>query len=382
MKPHRARWDAAVRDKAAVCMPEGCSLSCPTSCDRCREFRRLQYAKGRALSTARRMSPRLEACCKDEVPVACACGVRPVKVRCRQRWVCKACQVAFSAKREPMVRDALVCAIDSSLASWGAAGARSQRPAVYLLTVSHKHTGDVAADLEVLSSSWRTFAKAMHREWGKAPYVGTWELTPGRCGKCGGYADRKAGREQCACERPEPEGHLHLHVATVWGRRDWSRVAELWKRACPSSRGIDIRPLQVRDSVQAHKPIAAAKSAARYIAKYITKGADGDGYTPRLRADVCAAFYNRHSFATSSKFWMPENKCCRKCKARIHRVITVEPWLFDTLVAANQDRYWLQRARGPDDERGPPGEPFDWFGERARDTVASQCSPAMRVDSK
>lgn len=370
MKRHRDRWAAVVAERTGATMPEGCSLSCPSSCPRCKPFRQLRYAQGRMLSTAKRMTPRLEACCKDEVAVACACGMRGVKVRCRQRWVCKACQVAFSAKREPMVRDGLAQALGEAVASWGANGGHGQKPAIYLLTVSHRHTGDIAADLDVLSRAWRTFAKAMHREWGAAPYVGTWELTPGRCTECDGYADGKGGRRLCTCERPRPEGHLHLHVATVWTFRDWQRVRSLWLRACPSSFGIDIRPLEVRDKQNASKVISAARSAARYIAKYITKGADGPGYTPLLRADVCAAFYNRHSFATSHRFWLPENKCCRKCKARIHRVKTVEPWLFDTLVSANQERYWLQRARGPDDERPPPGEAFDWYGERAREVVA------------
>jgi hypothetical protein len=380
-KPFRGRLSRDRRRCAvlrAAVLPSTCSLSCPSSCPRCRDFRSLQYAKARALATAQRMRPRLDECGKDEVAVACQCGPRAVKVRCRQRWVCKACQVAFSAKREPMIRDALVNALDDEHREWGRRGGKrggGQQPAIYLLTVSHAHTGDIGRDLEVLSSAWRTFSKSMHREWGRAPYVGTWELTPGRCTTCNGYPDGKGGRARCACDRPTPEGHLHLHVAVVWWRREWDRVSELWRAACPSSRGIDIRELesskasyqpasdlQVAPYVAKYEPgqasavrpvrrstLNAAKSAAHYIAKYITKGADGRGYTPMLRADVCAAFYNRHSFVTSSEFWMPENKCCRKCEARIRRVQTIAPELWDSLAASTMRGYKL-------DGTGPPVE--------------------------
>ena len=359
--PHptlRKLFKQATRTKATpVYMPPECALSCTGACTRCAEFRALQYAKSRSIATTKRMRPKLEACGKDEVAVACRCGVRGVKVRCRQRWVCKACQIAFAAKREPMIREGLERALAHELASWQKQGGRrvSQGPQIILLTVSHAHTGDIAKDLEALSGAWRRFAQDCHREWGAAPYIGTWELTPGRCTKCHGYADTKNMHERCSCQYPQPEGHLHLHVATVWWFRDWNRVHELWTRACPSSRGIDIRDHKKwysaagKSGVEVHAgddgkrtasslragalpaPKTQARFAARYVAKYITKGADGAGYTPVLRADVCAAFYNRHSFHASTGFWPEPNRCCRKCHVRIRRVVTVSPEAYDAV---------------------------------------------------
>ena len=400
VQPHpylRKLFQQAERTRATpVYMPEGCSLQCTGACTRCADYRAMQYAKSRMVATTKRMVPRLEACGKEEVPVACQCGVRSVKVRCRQRWVCKQCQIAFAARREPMIRDGLERALGHELASWQKAGGRrrSQAPQIVLLTVSHAHTGDIAADLEALSTAWRRFAQECHREWGAAPYVGTWELTPGRCTKCEGYADSKNGREVCRCQYPAPEGHLHLHVAVVWWYRDWSRVRELWTRACPSSRGIDIRDHKSWYSAggksgietvaspdgkrsarkvlagQLPAPRTQAKFAARYVAKYITKGADGAGYTPTLRADVCAAFYNRHSFHASTHFWPEPNRCCKKCEVRIRRVVTVSRSVYDSVASfvelsklphpvSRDPTYYLRRERDPDDyERPPPLHTF------------------------
>jgi hypothetical protein len=171
------------------------------------------------------------------------------------------------------------------------------RPQLLLLTFTTGHTGDLSADQAAIAEGWRGLYKRMHDDYGSFPYVGVWEVTPGT----------------------DKLGHVHLHVAVVWRYRDWSRIREQWITACPTSLYLDIKKRRKdgKDSSPA--------SVANYLAKYLGKGADAGKFDARLRAEVSAAFYNKHSVIVSGGFWQrPAVKCCAKC-SEPYRMVDVEP---------------------------------------------------------
>lgn len=208
---------------------------------------------------------------------------------------------------------------------------------VVLLTLSVRHSGDIEADHGALKAGWRALYKAMHRRgWGRFPYVGVVEVTPGRDGR----------------------GHVHAHVVAIWPWRDWSVVAKLWRRACPESTRISL--------VAAKSP----RGACRYVSKYISKGMQGSEFTPELRARVVAGMYGARWVFTSWRFWQPFEPCCPTCCTRVQLVVVHvrDAWLrgrppdwrpewwceSDELVRAWRDR-WAARISARDGADTAPG---------------------------
>lgn len=169
------------------------------------------------------------------------------------------------------------------------------RPEIRLITLTQRHSGNLSDDQQALMAGWRALYKRMHEEYGRFPYVGVWEVTRGRDGL----------------------GHVHLHLAVIWQWRDYKRIRAQWERACPSSMQFDI--VRKRRDGRPSTPT----SIANYVGKYISKGVDLDAFTPRLRAEVSAAFYNQRSVVTSLGFWRREPKCCAKCHDR-YRLVEIE----------------------------------------------------------
>ena len=361
LAPHRDRWSARAALFAGCYRPAGCLLGC--KCEACAPDRRRRYALARVESLKKRMRPRLLACGLEKIPIACGCGRGQALVRCRQWWLCPSCQVARAAERQPRIREGLLVAHADAVRAWGRDGAHGMRPAMVLVTITARHSGDLAADRKRLTEGWRAFYKSMHAEWGKFPYVGFWEITPGRCGSCSGYAELKKNspRKRCQCAHPKPEGHLHCHIVAVWQFRDYEKVKSMWRAATHDASYINIAAKR-RDG----RPTSAT-SAAGYLAKYVSKGVQGGGFTPSLRADVSATMYNSHGFMTSQKFWHPKNKhretckrdcaftsgCCRKCDLRVRRVQPMPAEVYDRIPA--EERYYLSRMWDP--VRDSPAHP-------------------------
>lgn len=207
------------------------------------------------------------------------------------------------------IRKGLAWALDNEVSAWGADGGRGMKPQIILLTLTQEHSGDLRRDQDAVAEGWRGLYKRMHEDYGKFPYVGVWEVTPG--------TDRL--------------GHVHLHVAVIWRYRDWSRVREQWLAACPTSQYLDIKARR-RDGKD-----SSPSSVAKYLGKYLSKGADVGAFDARLRAEVSAAFYNKHSVLCSSGFWRRVAKCCNKCSER-YRMATesdvIETWIRDTSSAS------------------------------------------------
>jgi len=201
------------------------------------------------------------------------------------------------------MRKGLDAALKEAVTDWGANGGRGQKPQIILMTFTQRHSGNLVADQGALADGWRKLYKRMHEDYGAFPYVGVWEVTTGT----------------------DKLGHVHMHVAVVWRYRDWSRVREQWERACPTSQYLDIK--HKRRDGKASSP----SSVAKYLGKYLSKGADVGKFDARLRAEVSAAFYNQRSVITSAHFWRRVEKCCRKCHERYRLVELEKPCAFDSI---------------------------------------------------
>lgn len=261
--------------------------------------RRRAYAVARVSRLSADIAPRLDGCGSEFLPIACRCGLVGATQQCRQWWLCGECR----AKRSPLlgqdIRRGLDAALRDAVDEWAREGGRGTKPAIVLLTLTQEHSGDLVADQGALAAGWRKLYKRMHDDHGRFDYVGVWEVTPGRDGL----------------------GHVHMHVAAVWRYRDWSRVREQWLRACPSSQYLDIKRKR-RDG-----KASSAGSVSKYLGKYLSKGVESDKFTPYLRAEVSAAFYNQRSVITSAHFWRRLPKCCSKCQERYRLVIIERPLL-------------------------------------------------------
>jgi hypothetical protein len=254
------------------------------------------YAVARVARLTADLAPRLASCGDEGLPIACACGLVGAKKTCRQWWLCGDCR----AKRTPQlgadIRRGLDAALSAAVTEWGSRGGIGMRPQLVLLTLTQAHSGDLGADQTALADGWRKLYKRMHEDHGSCPYVGVWEVTRGRDGL----------------------GHVHMHIAVVWRYRDWARIRAQWVAACPTSQYLTF--IAKRKDGKASSP----SSVAKYLGKYLSKGADVGGFDARLRAEVSAAFYNQRSVISSAYFWRRHEKCCAKCHER-YRLIEIEP---------------------------------------------------------
>lgn len=270
LEPRRARWAARAVEPA-----DGVTAD-----------QRL-YAARRAKSLGTELEPRVAECGSVSVPARCLCpGTRWLPRTCRQHVLCEVCCQRRARRYGRRIREGLESAIRERCQRLGAHGAARWR--TVLLTLSVRHTGDIEADHRALMDGWRGLYKAMHRRgWGKFPYVGTIEVTPGRDGL----------------------GHVHAHIVAVWPWRDWSAVARMWRAACPQSTRINIR--------QAYN----TRGAAKYVSKYVSKGVYVDEFTPYLRANVAAGMYQARWVFSSVRFWVPFVPCCQACCAPVQLLV-------------------------------------------------------------
>jgi hypothetical protein len=222
-----------------------------------------------------------------------------------------------------------------------AASSREPGLMVVLITLTVRHTGDIAADREALARGWRRFYLAYRRRFGTFAYVGTHEITPG---------DDKLG-------------HPHAHVVALWPFRDWGLLAELWRAACPESTRINFRASR------------NAKHAARYVSKYVSKGVQGADFSPELRARVLAGTYGTRWMMTSVRFWVPWEPKCSCCGESVRRAMLRDP--FPDAAHSNWRRYdcssyldetsrWhqtdIEAFRFPDEFRSARGSEFALAG--------------------
>lgn len=260
MAPHLARWQDLKRQTA-----EG-------------PYNRHVYASSRVAALSRPYQARLDRCGRQGRTIKCGCrGWRGTRwFTCRQHLTCAPCLKSRCKVLHQRIEAGLQSAYDAS----------PPGTKLVLLTLTTRHSGDIAADREAIAKGWRQMYKMLHRRgWGKFPYVGVWEVTPGHDGK----------------------GHVHAHVAVLWPFRDWGVVRKLWLKACPTSERITFVA-----SRQDKKP-SSPRSVGNYLSKYLSKGVQTAEFSTQLRADVAAASYQARWVFTSRKFWVPWVPLCPGC---------------------------------------------------------------------
>ena len=266
------------------------------------------YAAQRARSIAVDLDSRVAMCADRKLPVKCGCATFQLRVGCRQRWICAHCRNRACIRLRRRL----------SQAAKARTAAATKRERWVLLTLTVRHSGDVALDRHRLAEGWRRLRQWLHKRMGRFAYALAWEFTTGDDGR----------------------GHVHAHVMALWPWIDWSDVAAQWVRATDGhSTRIDIRAGK-----------KGAKGAANYVSKYLSKGVDLS-MDPVLCARVLAAFYCKRTISTSQDFYVPEPKECPRCNEQfealakpnaMRQVDPVAVWLADS------------RVHGVPQGRGPP----------------------------
>lgn len=307
--------------------------------------RRAAYAVRRVVSLAGDVSPKVHDCGtgrRQGMTIACGCRYFTVDYTCRQSWLCWRCRKTSSKKRERKLGAALDRALASESARferdadvvrlrmysprrrrerrrrYGGLGREFRhldgvmdggfRARVRILfatvAVRHDETTTIAECHERIHAGVKNLRKRYHERWGRYPYAHVWEVTPGADGL----------------------GHVHAHIALIIPWRDY-KVMRSWFIAgaggptwCERVNFSDgwRRPGDARNRP---KRPSTGRSAAKYLAKYISKGVDVDSFTHELRADVSAAFYQQRAISTGRYFWLPVATCCDHCGEDFARVV-------------------------------------------------------------
>lgn len=294
--------------------------------------RKERYAASRVASLTGDLSPRLAACTKSVRWIRCACeggGARPVDATCRQRAACASCRKRWARSIRRRALDALPRHIEES-----------QRPGyrwrvrVRMLTLTIAHSGSVAQDRAELVAGWEHLRKWMHKRFRRAlPFMLVWETTPGRDGL----------------------GHEHAHVIVIGGPEWWpyGTMHRVWQTGCPRSEKGAGMQIDLAGSKRSDRD--PVKSAANYLTKYASKGAEigGEGWTDELMAQVIAAHYGKRWVTTSEKFWAPPEPICPCCGEHVHRARPPHVWYAaEALVRRDRGRLTLVL-------RGPPHDASD-----------------------
>lgn len=200
-----------------------------------------------------------------------ACGeVSSHPVACGLRQWCPSCSRRYRTSTRKRLARGLGLAYRAERARWVRAGSqRGKRPEVTLVTLTVRHTGDLAADRASIYEGWTALRKRLwHVDGGALPYVMAWELTPGSDGL----------------------GHVHAHVACVWPFRDLRALDAAW-REVTNGRGTCV------DVVGPGRAMRDARSRGRLrtdgvanAASYLTAYVDAGGMTENVPEPLAAAW--------------------------------------------------------------------------------------------
>lgn len=324
--------------------------------------RRARHAESRSTSQAMPRESRLALCRKRWIAFGCACQRIERPVGCDVTLLCEWCRRRHLRRWRKRITKALAAQAKAKHAAWVRdRRPRGREPLVYLMTLTVAHSGDVARDRADLWNGWRAFQKWLCREVSakfrvthrteviddvkrKTPhsvvvpeafhYTAVWEVTEGNDGL----------------------GHVHCHVAAVLPYFDWSRANEAWRAGCPRSDNVDFRR-------------AKAEGAAKYLAKYVTKGVQVGEMRADLAGDILASWYGKRRVSTSRGFWRPllarGKACCRRCESEwrvVEHPHTVRSTSPEGVWLALVERHRVALPRGPTqaslrlDLRGSVGE--------------------------
>lgn len=416
----RERSDEFAPVFAAACSCSRCVAAAPRSArhdgwspgivdGKQRHMRSARYAVARARTIALDRSAVVAACGDRSMVLLCKCGRTRKRIGCGQPWLCDVCRRRVYGRQQRRAMRAISVHLASARAAWEREGAiRGREPRPYLVTFTVPHgrkcaactapstakrkppcTCSLDARRRQLVEGWRRFRQWLHGKLqalygdgrGAFPFVGMPELTAGLCDACREreretaldaariaeckQADGTISRTEVAykksrkyvCEHGgDGTGHLHLHVVVIWPWWDWKGddehrgIAAEWRAAVgdPSANPPDIRACHEGNG---------AKQAARYVAKYATKGANytHTGIGPELLAEMVAIYYGKRRTLPSVGFWTPckTNECrCPKCGIRPEIIEWPE-----RLASIDPGRAWLALGRAFGVAVAPRGSP-------------------------
>ena len=315
--------------------------------------RRARYAHGRQLGLAQGRAARAARCGESSVRIRCGCGPVELPIGCGQIYVCPICRDRHHRRWKRRIVEALGARLAEERAAWARSGRRRGAPAVYMLTLTIGHSGDLARDRADLSRLWTLLRRRLWSLSGRAfPFALAVEYTAGRDGL----------------------GHVHAHVVAVLPWFDWAAAQRAWKEIRTTVRpGEAPSALDIRATVQRGGRTrrmdagAAANRLAGYVTKgvelrgavavatYASKGSEAEEWDPELAARVIAAQYGRRRVSTSRAFYVrAASSRCRCCRETFHVERRPEgrtpldppsPWVAALARQASQDRWRaLQRS--------------------------------------
>lgn len=265
-----------------------------------RLLRRAEWAENRARALSMSRADVLSTCGKRWRQTECGCGRRDQLVWCDQAQLCSRCRKWWWGKWRARITSSLERHVADARARWYARGKRGMRPGVYLLTLTGPHSGNIETDRVRLGDAWRKLTKAANagRWWGA--YALAWEVT--------------CGPTKLAPDRGPHDVHVHMHVAVVSSWIPYEDLHRAWRAAMPGARVLDVKSPQLTKHARTE-----AESAARYLAKYVTKGVEPSEFTGRKAGELLVAFRGRRKVTTSRYFWHYDNRC-QKCGCQ-HRAV-------------------------------------------------------------
>jgi len=231
-----------------------------------------QWHRARAAGM-RRGWTRDVASCGTRVVAGCGCPGTVVRARCGVGWACDDCaRRRYARARERAERAARAieaAAMHAWRASWRGRGrpAPGTRPSLRMVTLTMRHSGDVAADVRRIARAWHRWCAWLRATIGNAPpYLRVREVTPGA----------------------KRDGHVHYHVIVALPWVSWARARAAWARA-----------LAQEDAQVDFGRASSVRSAAAYVAKYVAKGSLHDGWDPALAARVVDATYGTRTWTVA-----------------------------------------------------------------------------------
>jgi len=176
---------------------------------------------------------------------------------------------------------------------------RRERPRYVMLTLTVEHSGDLDVDRQRIVKGWRGVYRWLHRRGIRSPYAMAHEVTPGRDGT----------------------GHVHAHVVAIWPHVPFDKLRSVYLEATDGA-GKRLHVSSKRN--------ASAAAAAKYLAKYASKGMDIHSMSPQTAARVLAAYYGKRKRGASHRFYERIAPTCPDCAWPWRRVFGAELLWLET----------------------------------------------------
>ena len=189
------------------------------------------------------------------MPVGCGLG----------QW-CETCGFRKAKRIRRKVLRGFGEAHKRAMAAWSKA--RKNKPGVKLITLTVRPSGEGAAhDRAVITRGWQRFRAWLHPYVGAPSFALAWEVTDGESGS----------------------PHVHAHVAMIAPFIPVKLAAAAWVRAtngAAEAQGFDMR-------------FSTSEKAAKYTAKYATKGCDSGAVSRATFVEWVSACSEKRSYTTS-----------------------------------------------------------------------------------